>query len=130
MRKLLFAAVLLMVSCSKTPQERAQRLVEDYLEQVANDPSSIQDVEVGNLVDMSDTYPKDSGLWASVTWRGKNAYGALVKSSEMVRFERDVTRITHFGMSQMTQEDIDSLLYDSDDKGLGLELDTLLNDME
>lgn len=35
MRKLLFAAVLLMVSCSKTPQERAQRLVEDYLEQVA-----------------------------------------------------------------------------------------------
>lgn len=128
--KKLILLLLVLASCSTTPDERAKRLVEDYLEQVANDPSSIQDVEVGNLVDMSDTNPKDSGLWASVTWREKNAYGALVKSSETVRFDRGVTRITHFGMSQMTQEDIDSLLYDSDEKGLGLELDTLLTDME
>lgn len=51
MRKLLFAAVLLLASCSKTPQERAQSLIEDYLEQTANDPSSVQDLEVGVLID-------------------------------------------------------------------------------
>lgn len=126
MRKLLFAAVLLLASCSKTPQERAQSLVEDYLEQTANDPSSVQDVEVGELFSIADTYPNDSGLHAVVYYRAKNAYGALVKESVSVRFNKEVTEITHFGDAGWTQHDIDSLLYSpgTDD------IDDLIKDIE
>lgn len=128
MRKLVILSLLvLLASCSTTPEERARRLVEEYLEQTANDPSSVQDVEVGILTDMSARHPNDSGLWATVSWRANNAFGALVKSSETVRFDREVTRITHFGMSQMTEEEIDSLMYDPQDTGLDEELDTLLD---
>ena len=100
MRKLLFAAVLLLASCSKTPQERAQSLVEDYLEQTANDPSSVQDLEVGVLIDEVEKSKNGYDVpvkYASVSYRAKNEYGALVKESGVtVRFDKDVTKILCF----------------------------------
>ena len=51
MRKLLFVliAAFLLTSCESTPEQRAEKLIREYLEQTANDPSSIQDLNIGQL---------------------------------------------------------------------------------
>lgn len=50
MKKLLFIFVaVLMVACTMTEQDRAEWLVKEYMERNANDPSSVEYVEFGNL---------------------------------------------------------------------------------
>lgn len=50
MKKLLFIFVaVLMVACTMTEQDKAERLVKDYMERNANDPSSVEYVEFGTL---------------------------------------------------------------------------------
>ena len=50
MKKLLFIFVaVLMVACTMTEQDKAERLIKEYMERNANDPSSVEYVEFGTL---------------------------------------------------------------------------------
>lgn len=86
-----------MMSCGSTPEQRAERLVTDYIKSVAHDPSSVQDVEVGALVDDTerDLHGNTIHYWyATVTYRAKNGYGALMKSDNItVKFDSEVKEI-------------------------------------
>lgn len=98
MRKiLLFVVACMMVACSTTPEERAERLVTDYIKSGTNDPSIVQDVDIGMLVDKPehDLHGNTVHYWyAVITYRAKNAYGALIKSDYItVKFNNDVTEI-------------------------------------
>ena len=93
---LLFIACCLLMACSKTPEQRAEALVRGYLERVADDPSSVQDIDVGVLVDKVQLDLHSNKIhykMASVSYRANNAYGALVKGSVLVKFNEDVTEI-------------------------------------
>lgn len=101
MKKYLFIlfSLLVMTACEKTPKERAEILVREYLEQTADDPSSIEIVSLSDFIIM-DSKTKSGGTvpakYINVTYRSKNAYGALVKHNAAVRFDDDVTVIRCF----------------------------------
>lgn len=51
MRKAIFLiAGLLLMSCTVTEQDKAERLVKDYLERNANDPSSVEIISISKVV--------------------------------------------------------------------------------
>lgn len=57
MRKgLFFIVALFMVACTVTEQDRAEDLIRHYLDRNANDPSSVDIIEVGELQDDSVWY--------------------------------------------------------------------------
>ncbi len=57
MRKgLFFIVALFMVACTVTEQDRAEDLIRQYLDRNANDPSSVDIIEVGELQDDSVWY--------------------------------------------------------------------------
>ena len=93
---LLSFVVLLLFGCRMNQQERAERLVEMYLEETASDPESINvlDVWVGDPKKEMDS----GGNWVIrhygiATYRGKNAYGATVEEQVTVCFNEEVTQI-------------------------------------
>lgn len=45
----LSASLLLLGACAKTPEQKAQALIEDYMHQNLNDPASFELVEFGGL---------------------------------------------------------------------------------
>lgn len=100
MRKVLFLIVaVLLAACSSSPEQRAERLVTDYIKSTANDPSSVQDVEVC-FVEVKKEMDIE-GKWLNrhytvVRWREKNAYGAMVKQDVVVKFDEEVTQILCF----------------------------------
>ena len=101
MRKLLFIFVaVLMVACTMSPEERAEELVTEYIKSGANDPSSVQDVEVSPLrIKLErDAHGNDFQFkYTTVRYRAKNAYGALARSDLIVvKFDYDVTEILCF----------------------------------
>ena len=100
MRKVLFLIVaVLLAACSTTPEQRAQRLVTDYIKSTANDPSSVQDVEVSFVKVKKEMDIKGNWLkrhYTVVEWREKNVYGALVNQSVVVKFDEEVTEIICF----------------------------------
>lgn len=100
MRKVLLIIIgFSLMACSSTPEERAEKLIMEYLKENAHDPSSIQDLDVGHLMvrDEDEWGKKGNFKVAVITYRGKNEYGALVKSDFItVRFDEDVTRIICF----------------------------------
>ena len=92
-------AVVLLTACERTPEQKAEKLIMDYLEKNAHDPSSIQDLDVGQLMvrDEDERGNKGNFKVAVITYRGKNEYGAMVKSDYItVRFDEDVTEILCF----------------------------------
>lgn len=100
MRKVLFLIVaVLLAGCSSSPEQRAERLVTDYIKATANDPSSVQDVDV-SFVELKKEMDIDGnwlkGHYTVVSWREKNAYGALMKQSVVVKFDEEVTQIICF----------------------------------
>jgi hypothetical protein len=57
MRKVLFFILAVMVTaCTVTEQDRAENLIRQYLDRNANDPSSVDIIEVGQLRDDSVWY--------------------------------------------------------------------------
>jgi uncharacterized lipoprotein YmbA len=100
MRKVLFLIMaVLLAACSTTPEQRAQRLVTDYIKSTANDPSSVQDVEVSFVQLKKEMDIKGNWIkrhYTVVEWREKNVYGALVNQSVVVKFDEDVTEIICF----------------------------------
>lgn len=92
---LLFA--LALTACSLSDEQKAEKLVKEYLEVNANDPSSVQDVKVEGIVTMEGMKNKKQKFkYASVTYRAKNAYGALVKDEVYVKFDTLVTELICF----------------------------------
>lgn len=51
-----FIVALFMVACTVTEQDRAEDLIRQYLDRNANDPSSVDIIEVGELQDDSVWY--------------------------------------------------------------------------
>jgi len=51
MRKLMFPALLVvfLAACSKSPQEKAQAKIKEYVQNNSNDPSSYENIEYGKL---------------------------------------------------------------------------------
>ena len=95
MKKVVFmlAAVAMMASCQKSDEQRARELVTDYIMESADDPSSVQDIEVSDFIRMHG----DTCKIVTVSFRGRNGYGAIVKSGSMVvKFDSQVTRIVCF----------------------------------
>ena len=102
MRKVLFliVAVLLVWSCSSSPEQRARDIAEAYIKTGADDPSSVQDVEVTFLEvkkEMDAEANRVRRQRVMVRWREKNAYGALVKRDAVVKFDEDVRQMVCFG---------------------------------
>ena len=82
MRKLVFLLMvvsLCLMGCRMNQQERAEKLVEMYLEEEADDPGSIEILKVTVLE--GDVY------------RGRNRFGALVKERVTVCFNEKVTQL-------------------------------------
>lgn len=100
MRKaIIILFVLALTACEKTPEQKAEALIIEYLEKNADDPSSVQDLEVGKLIDTDEDEHGKKGRYkyAVITYRANNKMGALVKSDFVtVRFDEDVTRIICF----------------------------------
>lgn len=91
--------MLLFAACSKTPEQRAEGFVRDYLEQTVDDPSSVELVHLSPLRDAKEQKVGGGTVpvkYMNVTYRTKNAYGALVKKDVVVRFDDDVTHIQCF----------------------------------
>ena len=93
---LLTLMILLLSGCRMNQQERAERLVEMYLEETANDPESVNvlDVWVGEPKKEMDA----EGNWVirhygTATYTGKNAYGAMVKEQVVICFNEEVTQL-------------------------------------
>lgn len=95
MRKILVILVaVLLACCTKTDEERAQDMIRDYIMQTTNDPSSVQDVEFSQFIVLDD---EPDVKYMTVTFRAKNAYGALVKSpSYTCQFDKDVKKLIKF----------------------------------
>ena len=102
MRKaLIFIFALFLMGCSQSDEQKAEKLVTEYLKEYANDPASVQDIEVGGLVKMKGM---QKAAWekpqyykyASVSYRAKNGYGALMKEMVYVKFDTLVTKIICF----------------------------------
>ena len=92
---LLFA--LALTACSLSDEQKAEKLVKEYLKENANDPSSVQDVKVEGIVTMEGMKNKKQKFkYASVTYRAKNAYGALVKDEVYVKFDTLITELICF----------------------------------
>ena len=152
MRKvLLFIVAVLLAACSATEKDKAERLIDEYFEKNANDPSSVEIIRISELRidsvtsylltddyrEWMDAFDEDSraaelytdagnmkeaetalkhmdailkkvdekekdfkpymtGYYVSLEYRAKNGFGALVKSSAIVRFDKDMTKITSF----------------------------------
>ena len=112
MRKLLFVliAAFLLAACESTPEQRAEKLIRKYLDKTANEPSSIQDLNIGQLneVDGKDyaqtmrmrgqkVFGRRKGQYVLISYRGKNDNGALVKTNLIyVMFDYEVTKIVCF----------------------------------
>ena len=152
MRKVLLLIVaVLLAACSATEKDKAERLIDEYFEKNANDPSSVKIIRISELrIDsvtsylLTDDYrewmdafdadsraaelytdagnmkeaeaalkhmdvilkkveekekdfkPYMAGHYVSLEYRAKNGFGALVKYSAIVRFDKDMTKITSF----------------------------------
>ena len=100
MRKIaLMVLAVFLMGCADTPEKRAERLIEEYLERNANDPSSVRDLEVGHLIDKNEDPDGKKGKYkyALIGYRAKNGYGALVKAEFVtVCFDEGVTKIICF----------------------------------
>ena len=152
MRKVLIAIMAVAMSaCTMSEQDKAEKLISNYLDKNANDPSSVEIIEVGviqidsvkdveevgaylqvqkelieeyNLATdyynlglgseakkhdaeaaikekvlkrMKDEFkPYSNGKYTKVEYRAKNAMGALVKQTAIVRFDDELTKITEF----------------------------------
>lgn len=95
MRKVLFILIaVLLAACAKTDEERAQDMIRDYIMQTTNDPSSVQDIEFSQFIVLDD---EPDVKYMTVTFRAKNAFGALVKSpSYTCQFDKNVTKLIKF----------------------------------
>lgn len=152
MRKVLFLIVaVLLAACSSTPEDKAKRLINDYFEKNANDPSSIEIISMSELKADSvtsylltedyrkwmDSFDSDSraaefytdagkmkeaeaalkhmdvilkkvkekenefepymlGYYVNLEYRAKNGFGALMKYTATVKFDKDMTKIVSF----------------------------------
>lgn len=87
-RTILFiACVLMLVSCAKSEHDKAVELITDYIHQIANDPSSVQDVEVSQFINKLERDAHGHDIlyrYVTVEFRAKNGYGALMKSESIV----------------------------------------------
>lgn len=96
---LLFLMLLALSSCTKSDEERAKELVEDYLADTADDHGSVEVIDV-RLVERTrehDLHGADVFYRTGVThYRERNANGALVKKDAVVRFDDDITKIDCF----------------------------------
>lgn len=91
---------VLVIGCTQTSEQRAQRMAEAYIKSGANDPSSVQDVEV-TFLEVKKEMDADAN-WVRrqrvfVKWREKNVYGALVKKDAPAKFDEDVRQLVCFG---------------------------------
>lgn len=100
MRKVLLLIVaVMMAACSSSPEQRAEKLVTEYIKSGADDPSSVQDVEVAFVKMEKELDLKGNVLkyhYTVVKWREKNVYGALVKRDVVVKFDEEVKEIICF----------------------------------
>lgn len=92
------AAVLLlgMTACTKTPEERAYDLVEEGLKQGADDPSSLQDLDLNFVTKKEEVDAHGNRSWhhyVSVSYRENNKYGALVRQSRTVVLDEECTKV-------------------------------------
>lgn len=93
---LLMVVSLCLMGCRMNQQERAEKLVEMYLEEEADDPGSIEILKV-TVLDAKKELDAN-GEWVyrhygSVTYRGRNRFGALVKEMVTVCFNEKVTQL-------------------------------------
>ena len=100
MRKaFIFLFLFALAACSMSDEQRAEKLVKEYLKKTANDPSSVQDVKCEAIVQMEGNDQKGRKgqyKYASVSYRAKNGYGALVKDEVFVKFDTLVTELICF----------------------------------
>lgn len=96
---MLLVVAVMMAACSSSPEQRAEKMVTDYIKSGADDPSSVQDVKVDFVQLKKELDLKGNVLkrhYTVVRWREKNAYGALMKHSVVVEFDEEVTEIICF----------------------------------
>lgn len=94
---LLLSCLLLLVGCAKTEHEKAVDMITDYIHQIANDPSSVQDVEISPFINKLERDAHGHDIlyrYVTVSYRAKNGYGALMKSGSItVKLDSACTQI-------------------------------------
>lgn len=75
-----FAVALIFISCSKTPQEKIEDLIKNYVLENTNDASSYQSVSFGDLDSLFMDKNKKTfyGYKMKHKFRAKNAFGAVI----------------------------------------------------
>ena len=98
MKKIIILSVMAvcLMGCRMSQQERAEKLVEMYLEDTANDPESIEVIKV--VVGEPKKELDGEGNWVirhygTATYRGMNGFGALVKENVTICFNEEVTQL-------------------------------------
>ena len=93
---LLSVMVLCLMGCRMNQQERAEKLVEMYLNDTANDPKSIEVLDVSIVKTKKEMDAEGNWVirhYGTATYRGKNAYGASVKEHVTICFNEEVTQL-------------------------------------
>ena len=98
MKRIILLAVMAvcLVGCRMSQQERAEKLVEMYLDDTENDPKSVEVLSV-NIVKTKKEMDADANWvirhYGFVTYRSKNEYGALMKKTVPICFNEEVTQL-------------------------------------
>lgn len=81
MKRIIMVLVIVLAGCSKSPEEKAQKLIKEYIINNANDPKSYEPIEFSNL----DTFFKDE-----YDIKGLDSVNKLMKE-ERISFEEFIT---------------------------------------
>lgn len=96
------ALLVLLCSCQITKEQKAKKLVDDYLKGTLNDPGSYESVSFGNLRPMKDTIVMLSNKPDTIhyngrcqiehTYRAKNEYGGIVTKTDWFQVDSAMTK--------------------------------------
>ena len=96
-------ALVILLGCSQSKQDKAHRLVKHFLDSTLNDPGSYESVSFTPLYKMKDTIFMFNGKpdtvkclgWNTIghTYRAKNKFNALVKETQWFMIDSTFTKV-------------------------------------
>lgn len=101
-KPILIALIVILSACTFTKQQKAEKLVKDYLKTHLNDPDSYQYVEFSKAEKLRDTtmiYKGKSepvnyhGWWQiNHTYRSKNGFGGIITKTDCFQIDSGFTK--------------------------------------
>lgn len=87
----------MLMSCGLTSQQKAERMVKNYLDTTLDDPKKYESVKFGNLIFLKDTVIDLEGKPDTIklaglceiehTYRGSNKFGAIIMKTDIFQLD-------------------------------------------